>query len=416
MGGHLPGIKLIGRKGRALDVLMNDFTRDRGMSQESIDRISEVLSPGEREASTESIAILRSKAFVEAGKPVQSYRSLVKALARYPTSISLQLERTDCLQACHVALGFLLSDDPLSPIIDDLYQILLAESYMGPTTQAQYLKYLLAQGRIEKAVRLARCLVVLYPAINSLRESVEEILVQADDSVLAEYAHRSPVRFAPSVVRTTPSPQRARELLEACKRLQSQVLGSSEGDDPGNLLREIIGDDQALELVDLTLKEFYYLKAVYDGNHGRHWDAIKLLQILVEIDPCSLHFARSLEIEIRRLSNSVEDTAKSGDAKFDCIGAYPVLKEISVLPFFFLKQVCLAEVRQGRLIEARAKMDELCRLNPFDADYLMASIDVALESRDHGWLDILMLRIDSLKSDRPWILNLSAFETDSRKA
>ena len=404
------------RRGRALDQLFSDFLRDRPMSMGAIDEMWECLTPEERCASFDSVAILRMRTFLAEGKPVQAYQTLATALRSHPTNLSLLLERTTCLSNCHEHLDRLFAEDPQSPLIAILYDFLLREAYLNPISQGRYSNYLAHLGKYAEAAKLALPLIALYPAMVGLRDTVEEIVIHLPDATLRSYASASTVSLARHVIKTEIQQRMALELTKQFSKLQEQIQTNVDDPSVNKILHNVLGEFSELSSLDVAFKDFYFLKAIADSGKGRHWDAIMLLQNLVEIDPCNLFFRRSLEIEVHKFTDVVVKNIAKNEQKIDLRRAYPVLREISNVPYILLKEVCLSEVASGNLVSAKTKMDHLCELNPFDSDYVLAALDVAIEAKDHDWMERLQGAMEKLKTERPWDLRAAAFETERSEA
>lgn len=97
-------------------------------------------------------------------------------------------------------------------------------------------------------------------------------------------------------------------------------------------------------------------------------------------DQGSFHHRRALDVEIRRFCQTVENKAEKNELRIDLKRAYSVLREIGIVPYTRLKQVCVSEVAAGQVETAKEKMDILMKLNPYDSDYIMAALNVAIEA------------------------------------
>jgi hypothetical protein len=399
------------RRGRVLDQLLANFVGERPLSIAAVEELWGCLSPEESNFSLDTVAVNRVRALLGEGKPVQAYAALLSGLKLQPTNLSLQIERSSCLSACHGHLDHVLSADPQSPLIEVLYQILLREAYLNPLLQGRYCSYLVRMGQFAPAAQLALPLMALYPAMTGLRDTVEEIHQRFPNEMMHRYLQTPVLSLAKPLVKNPLTARRARELTAQFKRLQVQVQGGADQTNFDLQFREVIGEISDISALDLSLKEFYYLKAVADGNYGRHWDSILLLQSLVEADPCNLYYRQSLAVEVSRFSDFVNNQVEKGDLKIDLRRAYQVLREIAIVPFSLLKQVCLSEVALLEKAPAKEKMHQLCALNPFDGDYLLASLDVAIEASDDAWIGSIIETLEKMKLERPWDLTVAAFET-----
>lgn len=399
------------KRGRALDQMFADFENDRPMSLNAIEELWESLTPEERAASFDTVAANRLRAYIAEGKPVQAYGAMMAGLRVQPTSLRLQSERGSCLAACFEQLDRLLTVDSQNPMIGIIYDILLKEAYVSPIIQGRYLEHLVRQGKFLEASELALPLIALFPAMFGLRETVEDIAIHIPNERLKEFVVAETATLRRPVTRSVLMPHVAGGLRRKLAMLNDLVQGGATDPKIDEILTEVLGDFSDLSHIDLTLKDFYYFKAIADGERGKSWEAIMLLQTMVEIDPCNMHYRRSLNIEVSRFSSMVIAKAEKNELKIDFARAYTALREIVVVPYTFLKITCLAEVTAGQLSSAKAKMQQLCALNPHDGDYLLAALDVAIEAKDHEWMEQLLVDLVRQRTERPWDLTVAAFET-----
>jgi tetratricopeptide (TPR) repeat protein len=335
-------------------------------------------------------------------------------LKAHPTSLALLRIRNIYIGFCSDQLDELLANDPESPLIENLYNILKNEAAVTPSTQGRYLDYLVREERHREAIQLALPLAALYPAMVGLRETIEELVLRVPHKALQAYVARPSSTVSRPQISSVLTPQQARKALGDLEVVQALVNDSTEDPAAVRTLHAAIGDISEFSPLDTAFKDFYYYKAVYDGNQGRHWEAISLLQDLVELDPCDLVVRRSLGIEVERFMSMVIKQSRTSEVKIDIVRAFKALREIALTGYIFLKLVCLREVVAGDVASAKEKMIQLCELNPVDGDYLLAALDVAIEAKDSPWMESLIGRLEQLKADRPWDLTVTAFETNEQ--
>lgn len=400
------------RRGRALDALISSFFREQPLSLDRIEEMWESLSPEEQKISYDTVVMMRMRALLAEGKEYQAYQALIGGLQLNPGNLALQLELDSCLGTCHAKLEQLLCDDPQNPLVEVLYQALLREAHVNPVVQGRYLNTLARQGRFHEAAQLAFPLIALCPGMVGLRDTVETVAAQVPDTKFTKFLASPPAGLARKVVTSVLTPKKTLELKRKFRQVQNEISNESATGAASKILREVLGDFNDLSDLDMAYKDFYYFLAIVTGNNGKNWEAISLLQALVEADPCHLFFRRALEVEFNRFcENTVQRTEKK-ELKIDLSRAYAVLREIGCVPYSFLRQVCLYEVAAGETVSARMKMDQLMALNPFDGDYLLAALDVAIEAKDQVWMQLLLAKLEELKKDRPWILRLVAVGGD----
>jgi len=399
------------RRGKTLEQMFNDFLAERPGNLKAIDEMWECLTPSEREASQDTIVVMRTRSYVAESKPVQAYHLLLSALKKDSTNVLLLNERKRCLTVCRSQLDHFFTYDSENPLIEIFYNILLSEASIDPIRQGRYLSYLVRMGKYAEASKLALPLVTLCPAILDLRDNIEEIVLRMPNEKLQKFLMTEPLRLTRSVIKTKLTPKRAHELAHIQTMLSSEINTNSSDPVINKILDEIIGELNELSPIDLAFKEFYYLKAVSWGNVGRNWDAMMLLQNLMAIDPCNLSVRLSFDIEARRFIEHVLEKSKKAELKIDIRRAFSVLKEITWVNHVLITQVSLAEVANGEAKVAKERMQQLCALNPVDGDYLVAALDVAMEAKDTEWMEQLLAELDKQKAARPWDDTVAMFET-----
>ncbi len=384
---------------KALVALANDFNRDKPLSLTSIAEVQESLSPEELKASTDTIAVMQMRSLVQEGKPLQAYKILNTALKVNPLNLALHLELFYCLNAVAERFRALVAEDVNNPLIDMYFETLFKEAYLNCEVQLQYLSYLVAQGRFKEASQMAIPLVALFPALLGLRNLVEQIAAHVPDPSLHEFVRNNPVKLGRPTIYRDRSPNEILSLKQKYGKLQEQAHSPTPEPWVARTFNEVLGEITELTPIDIGVKDIYYLKAIHEGNMGNHWAAIQLMQSLVEIDPCNLFYRRGLDIETRRFCDQK-------DLRVDARKAYAVLREFVAVPFVMIKQTALAEIREGKIDEAKQWMATLLSLNPIDNDYLMAALEVAVESKDDKWVDEIIQRINNVLKERPWDLML----------
>lgn len=384
---------------RALVALANDLGRDKPYNLAHVDALQDALGPKAAEASRDTLIVMRLRALLAEGQPVQAYRTLMAALKDSPLNLSLQLEFFGCMNAVSDRFKYMLNEDPHNPLIDIYYEILFREAYLNNELQMQYMSYLVAQNRMAEALKLAVPLIELFPAMLGLRDTVEQIAMHIPHPVLIRYLQQLPARLMRETRRSSPNAVEVLALRKKLLRLQELMSIPIPDPEKDAIFREVLGEVSDTSTLDLTLRDFYFYKAVHDGQQGRHWEAIQLLQSLVESDTCNLYFRRSLEIEVRRF-------CEQKDLKVDARRAHAVLREFANVPYELIKASATAHVKQGDVAEGRRLMESLLKLNPMDNDYLLAALEVAMESTDQEWIESLHQRISSIAAERPWDLKL----------
>ncbi len=396
---------------RVLDEMLTAFRLSRTISKKNISDITDCLSPDEYQNAFDTLTLLRMKAFDEDYKPLQAYNSLLDGLKEEPTNISLQLERTEHLDSCHRFLDRLLATDLKDPMIEVAYELLLKEGHLGPFTQAHYLEYLIESRQYAEAIDLALPLCYLHPSFVGLRERVEELLTHVHNDELKSFLDQPGLQICSRSLKSTLEPAKARRLIKQFQSLLGLVLENDTGPEIPKILKEVLGEVDEHTILDLAYKDFFYCKAVYDGNNGRHWESITLLKKLCEVDPCNMQFRNSLSVEVDRFCEAMAEKAKKGEPKVDLGKIYLILKNIGQIPYKFLEQVCLAEVASGLTSSAKEKINHLCRLSPYDGDYLLCALNVAMDAHDSQWITEILEKLNTLKQMRPWDLTVAAFET-----
>jgi tetratricopeptide (TPR) repeat protein len=393
-------------KEKLIGQLMAGFKREEALNISQLNALEEQLSPDEAKVSVDTLAILRTRAFFGVGKFVQAYNVLVDGLRRAPQSISLQLERASFLGSAQEVLADQMHQDPMNPMVELLYEILRKESGVHAGHQVEFLKFLVGQQRYAEAARLAVPLVALYPAMLNLREQVEQIAIKAPHPVLNSYLINAPSKLGRSFETREIS---AREILVLKEKLLL-IRQSMRNETPIHAiekqLREVIGDLDDVKPLNTNLKEFYYIQAIIEERKENYFGALMLFRTLVEMDPCSLEYRRSMEVEINHVSTNLVTQAKKETLKVDLVGAYPVLREIGHVNYTLLTEVCLAEVKKDSKEQAKEKMRHLVALNPFDSDYIEAAQKVAEALKDELWEAELSRLLQRIRDELPWAIEL----------
>ncbi len=390
------------QRGRALGSLFSNFLNKRPLCLADVSEMWESLTPEERSSSYDTVTQMRVRTLIGEGKPIQAYSLLVSGLRVDPLNLSLQLELNSVTIACAHRLEFLLSADPQNQEVRILYEILQKEASLSVPLQGKYMAALVNQGLCDEALPIAKSLVELFPAMVGLGDAVEALAIRLPDPTLLRFIAKQPTPPSRDRIRSEMTPARAHELKGRFFRLQELVQGESESPEAEKMLNEILGVWSDTCAIDVSLKEFYYLRAGYLSRHGGNWDALSILQSLVAIDPCSLHFRHALELEVSQITEIVLKKCDNADCKIDLIQVYEVLIQLGLLSYKFLTRVCIAEVNAGAISEAKRKMQLLVALNSYDHDYLYSALEVAVETKDEAWQKEILDSVKLLSQQRPW--------------
>jgi len=344
---------------------------------------------------------MKMRSLLAEGDSFQAYKTFIAALKADPLNLSLQLEYFAVLNALADRFKSLLADMPNSPLIDAYYDILYREAYLNNHLQTLYMSYLINQERYAEALQLALPLIELFPAMLGLRDAVERIATAMPDARLTNFLRTSPRRIGRQTISSKRTPSEVLRLKTTFQTLIEKVHSPEPDSIVPKMLNEILGQFDESSPIDTSLKDIYYLKALYEGNRGKHWAAIELLQSLIEIDQCNLFYRRALQIEVQRFCTQKEMNA-------DPCMAYAALREFAVVPFVMIKTVALAHVKNGETAKANGLMRALVELNSFDNDYLLATLEVAVESKDQKWIEEISSHIMGILKGRPWDLTLRA--------
>lgn len=388
-------------KENMLSALTNDFERDRPLKLAHIDTLQLALTTDEMASSADTIAIMKMRSLLAEGDPFQAYKTFIAALKADPLNLSLQIEYFAVLNALADKFKSLLTDSPNSPLIDAYYDILYREAYLNNHLQTLYMSYLINQERYAESLQLALPLIELFPAMLGLRDAVERIAITIPDPRLTNFLRTPLPRVGRQTISSKRTPAEVLHLKTTFHTLIERIHLPEIEHYASKMFDETLGELNESSPIDTSLKDIYYLKALYEGNRGKHWAAIELLQSLVEIDQCNLFYRRSLQVEVQRFCTQKE-------LNVDPRIAYAALREFAVVPFVMIKTVALAHVKNGEVAKAKGVMRALVELNSFDNDYLLATLEVATESKDQKWIDEISLHITDILKNRPWDLALRA--------
>lgn len=388
-------------KEKALAALTNDLGRDRPINPAHIEALQQSLSPEELKGSEDTLTVMRMRAYLADGKPLQAYNVLMPALRAQPLNLFLQLEYYPCLNSVLERFKSLATDDLHNPLIELHYQALYKEAYLNQQTQTMYLAYLVAHSRWTEAAAIAESLVELFPAQLGLRDLVEQIASHVPNEILSKFLSKRPLKFGREIVCKSRTPNEIISMRQQYGKVLEQVNSPEPQPWVAKFFNDILGEVSELAPIDASVRDIYYLKALYEGKIGNLWAAIQILQALVEIWPCDLYFRFALEVEAMKF-------CEQKDLKVDARKAFSVLREFVVVPFGMHKHIALAHVADGEVSAAKAIIDRLLRLNPIDNDYLLLALDVAMEAGDESWVDELMAKIKNVSAERPWDLKLRA--------
>ncbi len=394
-----------------LDQLLSQEDKTHSNCLETISKIKECLSSKEFENSFDTLSVMKMRALLDGEKPVEAYEAIMEGLTIDPFNLTLHLQRNVCLSECHKYLVKIFSTDSHNPKIDQVYNLLLKEGYVSPKDQNNFLAFLIEHQRYSEAIDLAIPISQLYPGFVGLRERIKTLLKYQGNEILRSYVEAEPLRISDPSFRSQMDLEKTRDLIGKFATLQLNIIIDADETLIQRLFVETLGDADELPALDLVYKDLYFAKALFDEDKGRHWQAIVLLQKLVESDTCNLHFRNALSASVQNFCESIEGKSSEQLKSIDLQRIYPILKQIGFVTYRFLERVCLQEVRSGHTAKAKEKMSYLCSLNPYDLDYLRSALDVATEALDFDWFDQLNDYLKSLKRDRPWDPKLAAFKS-----
>jgi tetratricopeptide (TPR) repeat protein len=399
---------------KLISQLMAGFKREETLNINQLNELEEQLSSEEAKVSVDTLAILRTRTLFATGKFVQAYNVLADGLRRAPQSLSLQLERAGFLGLAQNVLADQMHQDPMNPMIELLYEILRRESAILASHQVEYLKFLVGHQRYAEAARLAVPLVALCPSLLNLREQVELIAAKAPRPLLNLYLLTQPARIRRQCETKELS---AKEIILLKEKLSS-LRQAMNGEVPVHIidkqLREVIGVLSEDKPLITNYKDFYYLQAIIEERKENYFEALMLFRALVEMDPCSLEYRRSMEIEANHVNMHFIEQDKKGTLKVDLVSAYPLLREMGHVSYTLLTEVCLAEVKKDLKAQAKEKMMYLVALNPMDSDYVEAAQKVAEAMKDELWEAELLRLLQRIREELPWAIELQ-MKIDSKE-
>lgn len=401
---------------KVLGQLMAGFKRDEALSLSQLAELEAQLNPDELRICGDTLVVLKTGSLFSEKKILQAYNALLDGLRRMPTSLSLQQVRDFMLRAAPSALSDLMHQDALNPMIELLYDTLKRESALNIWHHFEYLKFLVGHQRFAEARKLAVPLVNLSPRLLGLREQVEIIAQKTQDRQLIDYLIEPPARIGRPYVKIDLTAKEVYIMKEKLSVLRKALLGDTPVQVIERHLAEVIGKMESDGPLNSNLKELYYIWAIVEGRKGNYFESLQMFRSLVEMDPCSLAFRQSVDLEMDNICNHFTEQAEKNTLKVDLEKAYEVLREIGHVSYRLLAQVGIAEVKSGHLEKAKQKMHHLVSLNPFDSDYVGAAQMVAEAAKDSNWIGELNRMMTRISEERPWDLGLQMKLDESEMA
>ncbi len=176
---------------------------------------------------------------------------------------------------------------------------------------------------------LAIPLVELMPGLIGLRDNVQLISTHVPNPKLLRFAESEPVTISRKITKSKLTTSKILELTEKFETLQTAMqAGEYDQRKISTILHEVLGDMVESIHLDWSYKDFYYLKAVFDGESGRHIQAIELLSSLVELDPCNMPLRHSLMLEINRLCGVAVKFDERANFLLDLTRIYALVREL----------------------------------------------------------------------------------------
>lgn len=392
--------------------LMSAMVRDKALKYSSIEELEASLSPSELARTFDVIAMLKQKSLLSDGRYYQAAQELRHGLEKDPHNVFLQLEFQGCLQLCHQYLQNLLLDDTMDPSIEPIYVLLKNESFLGIETTTLYVKYLLACKRPKEALENIRPLVRTFPAQRGLRPIVEAMVQHIQHPELQDYLRSSSTDPEIEYVETKRSATEAHKLTQKFRKIQAMLEPSGDLALAKRTLHEIIGDWPKTDKMDPGLKDFYYLKARIESRQGRPLEAVHCLQLFTKMDPANIYAKNLLDNCLQDSFAMILEYVGKGEFLDNLCEFYECYSKYASVPYPLITETAKQYIRSGKIATARQLMSNLLAVNPFDSDYLIANLDVALLSEISEWSDAVLNKIQEVYKTRPWDLKLGAFLED----
>lgn len=373
-----------------------------------IDELRGQMSREELEGSGDTLAMLAVYHFQRHDKELDAYWEVTKALRQDPSNLTLQRVLDGCLAPLLKKYRKLINNDIRNPGIESYFNVLGDEGQLEASDFLLYVLHLIELERFPEAARRLKTLIKLFPALLGLRDVTERVALKVPDPDFFEYLNRPTVLVGRPTIRNQHEPSFIMKLSSRYDELYEAVSSSSPNPAIEKELREILGNVTEESPIDLRLKDIYYLKAKFDFNSGRIWDAIVLLRSLLEIDPFNKAIRNTLDFACFDFSFQVACEHAEGKLKINLENVYNVLREISVVHRALIREKARSELDAGNESVAKELIETLMELDPLNPEYIVDNFLIAFESENLKWITEAKKKILEALALRPWDMKLKS--------
>jgi tetratricopeptide (TPR) repeat protein len=395
-------------KDEAINDLCVSLLRERPLKLSSIEQIESALTPDELTRSFDTIAQLKVKSLLADGQFYQAYQELRYALEQDPLNVYLQLVHGTCIYQCSQNLLNLLHDSPTDSGIEPMYNIVKNESAINAETSALYAKHLVSSRRYREAMELVAPLIAIFPAQRGLRGTVEILAQHIPHPILINFLQTAPPKLAIEIVAKNRTASETLKLTRSYHKIQNHLETEGQLGLAEKALTEILGDWPNKIEMDPALKDFYFLKSVLNLKKQRPLDAVHCLQLLLEMDPANIYVRNYRSTCVSEAFQMTEALVKKGEFLESICDFYACFSQYGVPSYTFIAEVAKEHIRKGRMQIGKELVQHMIAINPIDCDYLIAALEVALETNQSDWAQEIFAKIALVHKARPWDLKLGA--------
>lgn len=359
--------------------------------------------------SRDSIVHIKMRAFISEGNLKLAYLYLIDFLKQDPRSPFLQLEFRELIGAMNSRMDYLITHEPLSHEIEDLYLILHDEGCLHGNYHVGYARYLTLQKRFSEAIEICLPLFDLTPGEDGLQDLAQAIYESTKDKRIKKYLVFPDKKSELLFYKENLTYKKTVQICDLVERLNVYLNDPSSVDfySVREKIYELTGKiDFDTRAFSLELRDLYYYLAIVEIYLKNTMLAHDILRKLLILDPVNIIVKSSFsKLTVNQL-NQLSERLANGETIENIEQTFNYFRNFSRVPFRIIVAYCLHLIKRGDPKMAKFLMQRLVTTNPNDMDFLMTSYRMATSMGDGQWAAQLHDDLEKMLDRKPWKIQL----------